>query len=436
LSGTGKKTKSITRLLLEKYYHSRGALSCDEGNFNQSIRHFRKALALDEQAYTRAHLGRAYFEKGDVERALTETAKAIEISPDTAQYYLQRSRMWKEKGEMERAEADHRAAVRIDSRLENLDTLRRTLQIVENAFGEIGQDNARVREEVGDPRLAVILQEMGQEQQERRKAVNGQSCIVPCPAFCCHFSHETLLHGLTVGPWKLQAIRRYLKERGLKEQDLLASIAIGEDKKVLRLFPPDHVLAEKGKHRIYFPKRTRKHIGSRLWKTRPMGRGYSEIPWITGKSRACTFLSKGRCSIHNEGGDPALSSCKEFLCLTGFVFLILHYYGAVDRDQLVNIEMAELNRIAVEASPRIAEIMLGNGNLTATEQELVKTVARIMEADKSGDATRVEEGLGQYRQLRKERDAEQSQKIMFLKADLKNLMTAARRVSRRAGRIQ
>ncbi len=38
--------------------------------------------------------------------------------------------------------------------------------------------------------------------------------------------------------------------------------------------------------------------------------------------------------IHDLGDEPSLPSCKEFLCMTGLVFIVLDFLGAVSKDKL------------------------------------------------------------------------------------------------------
>ncbi len=89
----------LARSLAEKHFHSRGAASYEEGRFDQAIRFLRKALSLEEHAYTRYHLSLSYLGKGKLDLALREITRAIQLAPSCAEYYERRAAMWRLKGD-------------------------------------------------------------------------------------------------------------------------------------------------------------------------------------------------------------------------------------------------------------------------------------------------------------------------------------------------
>jgi hypothetical protein len=409
-------------LLLEKYYHSRGAQSCEEGRFNQAIRFFRKALALDDQAYTYANLALAYEGKSDMKRALQTISTAIKLSPSTAEYYLQRSRILQWRGEAEKAAEDFGLALKIDPDADRLSSIRSALEAIEEVFASSEEEFDVDLEDVHDLRLRALLAERAEKRTKRRGSVVHQSCIVPCPAFCCHFSKETLLHGLFFGSWKLHEVRQHLKERGHHEEEFLKSVRMGDKDRRLRLIPPDRMLSFKGQLRVYYPGRTGKALGRRLAARRPMGRGYRDISWITEKSRACAFLREGRCTIHDVGGDQALSSCKEFLCLTGFIFLVLHHLGLSSLDDLPARGMADLNRIAVQAALLISDHLFVDPRLAGMEKSLKGMIARALDADRKRELGACNKIVAECGQVKKEYDMRWHHQMNLLRTHIKGLM--------------
>jgi tetratricopeptide (TPR) repeat protein len=405
--------------LKEKYYHSRGALLCAEGKFDQAIRFLKKALSIDDQAFSHADLSLAYSGKGDVKRAIDEISKAVVLCPSSGQYLLQRSELWGRMGDRAKADADYKAALKIDPSLGRIESIKKALAVIEEAFS--GDFDFEQRE-IHNPHLSRIIRERGENRKMVHGAVDCQSCIVPCPAYCCHFSKDTLLHGLFFGAWKLQAVRRHFKDNGLEEKNYLTRVSISDSDRRLQLIPPDRMLSEAGHSRVYFPTRSRKPLGQRLAKKKPIGRGYSEISWITKESRACAFLSDGKCIIHNEGGDPALSSCKEFLCLTGFIFLILDYEGVIDRKALEGKDISELNNIAIEAALMLANRIFDEDSLKIMEKDMENILEQAMRADASADETRCDEIIGYYRQIQRDYTAQKAHQIEILRNDIRLLL--------------
>jgi hypothetical protein len=111
------------------------------------------------------------------------------------------------------------------------------------------------------------------------------SCIVPCPAYCCYFSHEPVVHGVCIGPWKLRAIRRFLQEKGLAEGEFLGRLLFGEEEHYVRMIPPDLVVKEHGQKVVFYPKRKKRVLGRRRGADLPRGRNYEPLAWITAGAR-------------------------------------------------------------------------------------------------------------------------------------------------------
>jgi hypothetical protein len=311
----------VDRAMAEKYLHSRGAALYEEGKFGEAIELFKEAITLDEHAYTQCHLGLSFLAKHDLDRALGALGRAIELSPSTARYYYERSAVWRLRGDVGRADEDYRAALRIDPHYGRIEKIRAGTVILQGAGGPAGWF---------------------------REGHEHASCIVPCPSYCCHFRGEPVVHGVCIGPWKLRALRRFFREKGLREEAFLGRLPFRQVEEHTRLIPPNFVVKEEGQDVVFYPKRARSRLGRGLLKHLPRAGDYGELAWITEEARACVFLDRGRCAIHDLGDEPALPACKEFFCLTGLVFFFLARFGLVSRAEIEARTMAELNRIAVE----------------------------------------------------------------------------------------
>jgi tetratricopeptide (TPR) repeat protein len=319
------KDEAVRRGMTEKYYHSMGARLCDEGKFDEAIRYFRRAPAFGEEPFTRFHCGLAYGGKGDSVKAIEMMTRAIELNPSVPEYYHQRGLMWHKLGDEGRAASDYERALAID------------------------EDYGRIEE----VKAAVESVEAGLED----RSILDVSCpIVSCPAFCCHFSGDLALHGVHIGPWKLRSIRMLLKEKGIPEGEFIEKMAYGGEKH-LRMLVPRHYIVKEGDRRfIYYPGRGPEKMDKSLLKDLPKGRDYRTLVWITENSRPCSFLKERRCMIHDAGDEAGLESCKQFLCLTGFVFVVLYHLGLIEDGWTSGREMGELNELALEAL-----LLLGRG---------------------------------------------------------------------------
>lgn len=310
----------LNRAMAEKYYHSQGAVFYEEGRYDEAARCFLKALALDDRPYIRHHLGLSYMGKGDLDGALKEMTRAVDLAPLSAEYRYERSMVWRRKGDGQRADEDYRKAVQIDANYARIGRIRDSAGVLEKAFLGCGMDNERLLQEasrIKNEELRAIADGMVISAKNAEKAFEGKSCIVPCPAYCCHFSHEPVVHGLMIGAWKLQAIEKFLREKGLQQEAYVGALLFDRETHLTRLIPPDYILRHNGGHSVFYPRRTSRPLGTGLLRNLPKGMGYRELVWITQEARTCAFLDRGRCIIHDMGGDPALSACKEFLCLTG-----------------------------------------------------------------------------------------------------------------------
>ena len=405
--------------MAEKYFHSRGAAAFAEGRFDSAIRFFRKALAIEDLPYVRCHLGLAYLGKKDLGRAVVEMSKAIALAPSVAEYHYRRSVLWRLKGDHGRADEDLHAACRLNGNYTRIERIRKAAGTLMKAFDRRTAESGRLdRTRVQDEALKRVLAETDAIAEARWAAVEDRSCIVECPAYCCHFKGEPVLHGLVVGPWKLQAIRRFFQTKGLREEEFLGRLPYGPATERLRLILPHAVVKEKGERVVFYPKCTDRGLAAALVPGLPMSIEYGELAWITEEARACAFLDHGKCLVHDLGGEPALPACKEFLCLTGYVFLVLQWLKLAPPDRVSAESMRELNRIALEALLVLSDRLFGNEPLCHMEEEMDHALSQAIEADGERKKALAAEQIGLYYRLRAEYERLFSSQKRLLKKDL------------------
>ena len=170
---------------------------------------------------------------------------------------------------------------------------------------------------------------------------------------------------------------------------------------LVRLIPPHHAVKERGAEFVYYPKRGKKALDKALLEGLPKGKDYQELLWINEKSRACAFLHERRCIIHDLGGERGLPACKEFLCMTGFVFVMLDHLGLIEGFQLRTRSMTRLNRLAVKALLILGRTLYDEG-LTRLRTEGYEVLKAAVEADTRAVSGEVDRCVRQYRKLTEE----------------------------------
>ena len=387
--------------LREKYLHSQGAALYDEGRFDEAIDFFERAIALDDQPYTHYHLCLTYIEKKDLYKALREINRAIELNPSVAKYYHRRSRIWQSRGGHAQACEDLDRAIGLDEDYAHIDQIRSSYGTIEQAFSNVEMLEwcGTVQAKRGE--LSGILRELEEFLRQARNAVETASCALPCPAYCCHFSGETIRHGVHIGAWKLSAIRSFLNDKNLCESDFLGRIPFTGEEHLVRLIPPHHAVKERSEKFVYYPKRGKKALGKALLEDLPKGKDYQELLWINEKSRACAFLSEHKCMIHDLGGESGLPSCKEFLCMTGFIFVVLDHLGMIEGSQLRTRSMAQLNRLSVKALLILGRTLYDE-RLTCLRTAGYEALKAAVEADIGEASDEIDRCITKYRRLTEE----------------------------------
>ena len=302
--------------MMEKYLHSEGAYLYEEKRFDEAIVFFQKAIELDDQPYSHYHLGLIHKERMEFDKALREITMAVRMSPSVPEYYHERGVVRQLKGDLDEASRDYKRAVKIDGNYRRITLIKSSAAIVNLAFPDLTQ----------------------------------RSCpISTCPAYCCHFTGEPLRHGVYINAGKLYATRKFLGEKGLQGDSFIKRLPYNGEDHLSRLVPPNYILKELGSRFVDYPKKKDFFLNRAALKDLPKGRDYQTLMWINEKASPCTFLHEKQCLIHSVGDETGLDSCKQFFCMTGFVFLVLEHLVIVSKTQFQSKTMGELNKIAVES---------------------------------------------------------------------------------------
>ena len=184
-----------------------------------------------------------------------------------------------------------------------------------------------------------------------------------------------------------------------REEEFLGSLPFGREEERLHLVPPHVVVKDAAERVVFYPKRSGPMLAAALARGMPKATDFRKLAWITTEARACAFLDKGRCVIHDLGGEPALPACKEFLCLTGYVFLVLDSLGSAPRERMATRSMEGLNGIALEALLLASDRLYGNERLGRLENEMAVALKAALEADERGDEGLVADLTGRCQDL-------------------------------------
>ena len=390
------KNKNLDTVMMEKYLHSQGAALCGEGRFDEAVRLLYDAISIEDQPYTRYQLSQAYQGKGDLDKALEEISRAITLNKSIPEYYYERKEIWLMKGDFKNAQIDIEKMLKLDKHYKHIREIHNAVKAFRRVFlpGKIDRwpDATKIRHKALREAISDFIDLMALF----RGNIESSTCTLPCPAYCCHFSGETITHGLSIGPWKLLAIRNFLKDQGLPEKDFFCKMTLSGDRRVFQLIPPHHTVREGGNPVIYFPARHKGRLSDPVLCSMPKDINYKTLVWINKNARPCAFLKDKRCMIHDLGGEPGLPACKEFLCMTGLVFIVLDQLGVVSKNQTSSIAFEDLNRIAIESLLVISRELLEHPDLIKQKKMMKTLLKKALKGDKEGNKNLVNSLLRQY----------------------------------------
>lgn len=390
------RSKMLNAIMMEKYLHSRGAILCNEGRFDEAVDTLCAAISIKEQPYTRYQLSQAYLGKEDPEKALEEISHAIALDKGIPEYYYERKKLWLLKGDIEKAQTDYKKAIRLDKNHERIKEIHEAARVFHQTFFSSTSERPINTERIRQKALCEAIHDYEELRYAVADNIETSTCTLPCPAYCCHFSGETITHGLSIGPWKLLAIRNFLKDERLPEKEFLSKIALSEDERVLQLIPPHHMVREGGNTVVYFPARRKGALSDVILRSAPKDIHYKSLIWINKRARPCAFLHDRLCMIHDLGDEPSLPSCKEFLCMTGLVFIVLDFLGAVSKGQVASRPFDDLNRIAVEALLIIARELKEHSDFAKLRKTMKTLLRKAIKGDEEGNKKLVRSLLKQY----------------------------------------
>ncbi len=99
-------------------YYLRGNAYGDQGELDKAIADYGKAIELSDYAIYYASRGWALTEKGDAAQALRDCDKAIALNPNLALGYANRGAAYEKKGDLAKAIADYKAALAVKTDIE------------------------------------------------------------------------------------------------------------------------------------------------------------------------------------------------------------------------------------------------------------------------------------------------------------------------------
>lgn len=389
--------------LNEKYYHSMGAALTEEGNLEEAVVFFQKAIDIHDTPYAWYGLARALSDAGDTAGAVGAMTRAIKLAPGIPEYYHERGILLKALGRPDLADDDTKKAIDLDRNYERIDIIKWAARVVGQVFpGGSTQGDGEVRSR----ELQGILDRIKRGAQRMEDVFHKPSCpVAACPAYCCHFTGKLLLHGVTVGPWKLRNLREHLSEKGPSGEDPLETFPLVQTEHSDSLFPPADIMMQQGAACVIFPRQKDSVLGGDLARDIPKGQDYRTLMWISENARPCIFLTDAKCSIYDVGGDPSLDSCASFLCMTGFVFVVLKYLGLLDEGAAAAKTMAELNAIAVEALIILARDVYGSEETQTCAREVAQELTCAIEEDRANNDASRDEAIERYCLLKSRHDS-------------------------------
>ncbi len=147
-----------------KFYLKRGRLYADKGKLERAAAEYAKAIELYPD-YQKAYRLRAeaYRAAGDLDRALADINKAVDLDLYDAQAFMLRGLIHKDRGEIEDYEEEFRVAVLLDGELVNHETHGAEFARIKKADEE---EEAKWDELFSRPESDIFLKKMAEEALE------------------------------------------------------------------------------------------------------------------------------------------------------------------------------------------------------------------------------------------------------------------------------
>ena len=100
---------------LAVFYYKRGSFWSEKDELDKAIEDYSKAIEIDP-TYAKAYDGRgsAWTDKGEIERAFADYDQAIRLDPKDPHFWNNRGLLWKSEDDFERALADFNEAIKLD----------------------------------------------------------------------------------------------------------------------------------------------------------------------------------------------------------------------------------------------------------------------------------------------------------------------------------
>ncbi|MHB8110413.1 MAG: tetratricopeptide repeat protein [Syntrophorhabdaceae bacterium] len=365
------KKMTDPEILNEKFYHSMASLLVDDGNLEDAIIYYQKAIDIGDTPYAWWGLARALRISEDIAGAVGAISRAIKLAPGIPEYHHERACLLDALGRPDLAEEDRSTAISLDPNYERIDIIRSAARVLHDIFRGPGDLVQKQGVHARPGALDEILKELEDEQRKLRDAFDRPSCpVTSCPAYCCHFKGKLFLHGVTIGVWKLKCLRDHFHEKGIEEDEFLDVFSLDQVQNAARLFPPQDIINRNNVDSVMYPRQADTRLEKKNVADVPKTEDYSSLMWTGDQARPCVFFTGGKCGIYGIGDDPSLDSCASFLCMTGFIFVALKYLGIIPEKKMAGKSMADLNTIAIESLIILAQDVYGNEEAASAKNEL------------------------------------------------------------------
>jgi tetratricopeptide (TPR) repeat protein len=334
-------------------------------------------------------------ERRDYAEAIRALDEAVACEPETVEPYERRGRLWRLLGDYVRASGDYATCLALDAHWRDRDSIRSAAGLLRDAYVTTPAEDGR-----WDPSacrsqdLRTLLQTRAVQAARRRAVLERPSCDLPCPSRCCYFEDETFVYGVHLDAQELAAAREYLRAADLPEGDYLARVERHRCPQCLQARDAWFVTAEDGREYMYYPRRGSRVPGADDGPP-PRNSDYLNLRWLTRRSRACMFLGETGCAVHDVGVPPGLATCRHFLCLTAFVFLIAGDVGLASKEDLASRSMRDLSEAALAVLPMLAA-GLGSVDARAAQADVRDALAAAVAADQAGDEEAVRAALARH----------------------------------------